>query len=87
MIRFIDLRHHEDDIQARFAFFCTVTDTFIAFGGEQTFDTVADFQEAAANSSSLDRCTRLCPDWAHEPDPRGCPVCEGMACPPWGCDR
>lgn len=84
MIRFIDLRHHEGDLGGpRFAFFDTVTDTFMPFAGEQVFDTLADFREAAANSPNLDRCIRLCPDWTRTVPPNGCPVCNSLNCPPW----
>ena len=44
MLRFVDLRH-ADIAGANFAFFNTVNDRFIELGGEQSWDTWAEFVE------------------------------------------
>ncbi len=65
MIRFIDLRGAETGYE--FAFWDTVTDTFITVGRDQAWDSIADLQEGAMISGIDDaferRLIRLCPDW------------------------
>ncbi len=47
MIRFIDLRHHEEDIGDRFAFWNTVTDRFISDDMDrQAWTTIEDSRDA-----------------------------------------
>lgn len=46
-----------------FSFFCTITDTFEDFNGEQTFESIADF-ESYYEGEELDRYLSLIPkDW------------------------
>ena len=65
MIRFIDLKgqiHFDDDPQ--FAWFNTVTDEFMEFDYQQTFDTWEEFEECYRRSPSgypLERFKKLFP--------------------------
>lgn len=64
MIRFIDLRGQHTGY--RFAFFSTVTDSFISCGGDQVFDTWEEF-EKVNGEEMLERCKSLCPEWVFHP--------------------
>ena len=68
MIRFIDLRHHADDLAGdRFAFFDTVTDTFVADDmGCQVWDTIGEFASGyqPTETHPLSRFVGLTPEWA-----------------------
>lgn len=48
MIRFIDLGHQIDifEEESHFAFYDTMTDSFLSFGGCQVFTSLDDFAEA-----------------------------------------
>lgn len=72
MIRFIDLGRQvagdDEDGPKSFAFFDTVIDQFLAFDGDQVFETREEFDDACAESLTSkdydDRCRRLIPeDW------------------------
>lgn len=66
MIRFIDLRKAQI-AGGRFAFFDTVTDTFITDDmGDQTWDTVGEFTENYRSNEELDRFIKLIPKWAEK---------------------
>ena len=76
MIRYIDLGHQlwpDGEEPPDFAFFNTVTSRFVTVGGQQTFDSVADLQEAAAGDSSVDlkRLLSLVPVDPTPPLPEG----------------
>lgn len=60
MKRFIDLRGQH--IGERFAWWCTVSDTFESFKGEYAFNTWKDFVEVY-EGEQLDRYRGLCPSW------------------------
>lgn len=65
MIRFIDLRNQGTGY--RFAFFDTVSDRFLDFGGEHAWDSVKDFTEVYTKNShgyDVDRLVRQLPEWA-----------------------
>lgn len=62
MIRFVDTRSAM--IGARFAFYDTISDKFMDFGGNQTFDDWAEFEEWQPEGELRERCRCLCPDWA-----------------------
>lgn len=70
MIRFIDLRHHAEEIGERFAFWDTVVDRFVDAGGEQAWSEWAAFAEAV-DPAFAERCRRLAPSWVHAPSPHG----------------
>ena len=69
MIRFIDLRHVSEAIQARFAFWNTVTDKFFTNGfGDQAWDTMDQFtREFNGTKQQLERLVGLSPAWTKEP--------------------
>lgn len=71
MIRFVDLRYQ--GIGYRFAFWDTVTNSFMELCGSQAWETFGEFEdelrEESANlkvetSTLLERCKSLCPSWA-----------------------
>lgn len=68
MIRFIDLRHHTDDLAgSRFAFFDTVTDTFVADDmGCQVWEAIGQFAQGYKLTAAhpLERFVGLTPEWA-----------------------
>jgi hypothetical protein len=73
VIRFVDLR--EADIGYRFAFFDTITDTFITVWHTNVWDSFEDFRidwEDADDEGEelplLSRFRDLCPPWALEND-------------------
>lgn len=71
MIRFIDLRHHEEDLAGdRFAFFNTVTGQFLSDDvGTQTWGTLQDFEtdiSCGPDAEYKDRCVALVPEWLKE---------------------
>lgn len=66
MIRFIDLRGQETG--ARFAFFDTVTDSFIGPPSWQTWDTEAELRIDLQGDPRLERMAGLLPDWARVPE-------------------
>lgn len=70
MIRFVDLRHVADDIGGdRFAFYDTVTDTFVADDmGAQTWETIGDFARGY-QGDELGRFVDLSPEWAKHAAP------------------
>lgn len=62
MIRYINIGHqiNLDPGQPRqFAFFDTVTDTFLEIDGVQVFDTIPEFQECAEAGCSPEQAERL----------------------------
>ncbi len=66
MIRFIDLRHHTEDLGGdRFAFWDTVTDTFVTDDiGCQTWETIDQFTEGYLGPQKIERFIALTPGWA-----------------------
>ena len=60
MKRFVDLRHTQVD--AAFAFYCTVTDSFERHSGNQTWDSAADFMDDY-RGSDIQRYKSLLPEW------------------------
>ena len=68
MIRFIDIRNQGTGY--RFAFWDTVTNSFLMFDGDQGFENRDDFEDAWLNSNkkalNLNRLKSLCPKWAHD---------------------
>lgn len=70
MIRFIDLQHNAYDLgfenDIAFAFFDTVTDTFVDFGGEQVFEARGDFARRSHGHPFRERCLAKIPDWVSE---------------------
>ena len=65
MKRFIDLRHHSEDIGARFAWWCTVTDRFESYCTEYAWETWKDFEDVC-HPDKLERYRKLCPNWVFE---------------------
>lgn len=71
MIRFVDVRYQ--GLQARFAFWDTVTSRFFTYFDAQAFDRWEDFAEAFAatphgqNHDLLARHRNLCPPWVFNP--------------------
>ena len=71
MIRFVDLGKQiggdDEDWDREFAFYNTVSDRFINFGGSQIWATVSDFEsdykKFANNDHPLERFLSLIPDW------------------------
>lgn len=64
MRRFIDLGNQTfncEEGHKEFAFYCTVSDTFMNFGGSFTFETVSEFTDYAKGHEDIDRCLRLIP--------------------------
>lgn len=61
MIRHIFIGDQINEGDKQFAFFDTVTDTFLSFEGEQVFDNVEDFKYCARGNSLLERCLALIP--------------------------
>jgi len=76
VIRFIDLGRQiglDEEWSREFAFFDTITDTFITMDGEQVWDSWTEFKEAYAGtpwrtrtSWTLERFRSLCPAWVFE---------------------
>lgn len=64
MIRFIDLRGQ--DINARFAFFDTITDRFVEVFNEHAWNTFAEFKDDCHSTPMVKRCRKLCPPWAFD---------------------
>jgi hypothetical protein len=66
MMRFLNLKNQICEGSNSFAFYDTVTDEIIDFGGEQVFDDVEDFTKACTidpqKKHILDRCLGLIPD-------------------------
>lgn len=74
MIRFIDLGKQlevdESDPEAprSFAFYDTISDTFINFNGSETFESWESlvsmfFPDEFPDDETLERLRRLCPEW------------------------
>lgn len=64
MIRFIDLRHHHEDMGERFAFWDTVTNRFIEDDMKcQAWETIGEFAQGY-QGDELDRFVGLTPEWA-----------------------
>ena len=64
MIRFIDLSDQIQEGQKAFAFFNTVTDSFVSFNYIQVFYSVREPKEACEDISCrdfIDRCINLIP--------------------------
>jgi len=61
MIRFIHIGDQIKDDADEFAFFDTVTSTFLSFDGEQVFDSFGDFAYFAADER-YQRCLRILPE-------------------------
>ena len=61
MIRFINIGDQIAENCRAFAFFDTVTNTFLAFDGEQVFETEEEFIDAASGEL-LDHCLSLIPE-------------------------
>lgn len=75
MIRFIDLGkqiasyENDPEFPRQFAFYDTMSDTFISANGGQVFDSWDEFLDQAATELSLERinrCRSLCPKWVFE---------------------
>ena len=73
MIRFIDLGKQiavdesDPDYSRQFAFYNTISDTFLSANGGQVFDSWWEFLENAEtelSSEMINRCRALCPGWA-----------------------
>lgn len=71
MIRFIDLRHHTDDLAGdRFAFFDTLTNTFVTDDmGCQVWETIGQFDQGYNGPHKLARFVELTPEWAKHAAP------------------
>lgn len=84
MIRFVDLR--DQDIGARFAFYNTISDTWIEAEDLGTcWQTWPEFRAAYSNiwnADFLDRLEGLTPAWAHRPEDEkldlGCVLCREL---------
>ena len=72
MIRFIDLGKQiavdetDPDYPRQFAFYNTISDTFLSANGGQVFDSWHEFEKNATGEISRDmvsRCFGLCPKW------------------------
>ena len=69
MIRFIDLR--DEGTGNNFAFFDTVKNRFLEFGGVAAWEDFADFKDGCSyefeedQNKIVERCIRLCPPWTH----------------------
>lgn len=62
MIRFIKIGSQIIEGENQFAFYDTVVDSFIEFGGNHVFDSIKDFTECFRSTNpgeSIDRFTRL----------------------------
>lgn len=71
MIRFVDIRNQ--DIGDRFAFYDTVTETFVDFSGVQTWNTWGELKDwiyidetPLASPEYVQRLKSVCPDWVFE---------------------
>jgi hypothetical protein len=73
MMRFIDLGKQiavdesDPDYPRQFAFYNTISDTFIVANGGSVFDSWDEFLEQAAEELSIEAINRLrslCPEWA-----------------------
>jgi hypothetical protein len=71
MIRFIDLR--EQDTGYRFAWWTTITDTFLSFAGCEAWDDMEDFKEcfdidgrSHPGDYAYNRFAGLAPRWAFD---------------------
>lgn len=66
MIRFVDIRNNKGMCD-RFAFYNTITDKFCELGGEQTWTTKKEFQEAFESEKEkhedVSRFLCLMPEW------------------------
>lgn len=71
MIRFIDLRHHTDDLAGcRFAFYDTVTDRFVEDDiNGHTWETINQFAQGYNGSHEIARFVALTPEWAKHAAP------------------
>ncbi len=69
MIRFLNLANQISEGINSFAFYDTVTDAIIEFGGENKFDDVEGFTKACLidneNKHLIERCLKLIPDDFH----------------------
>jgi hypothetical protein len=64
MIKFVYIGDQINSESREFAFFDTISDTFIRFGVEIVFDSLEEFNDSAeAYGSMYTRCMRLIPDW------------------------
>ena len=72
MIRFIDLRHHEEDLGGeRFAFWNTVVDEFVKDAmGCQAWAVMSEFDAGDGDDGYASRCASVAPEWAHRPAER-----------------
>src|SRR5262245_51458564 len=68
MIRFVDIRNQ--GVGARFAFWNTTSDQFLAVCGEQAWNNWEEFLGSGPSADLADRVFSLCPKWVHEPDAR-----------------
>ena len=71
MIRFIDLRHHLDDISAQFAWWDTITDKFLEYDGNMAWWCWNNFEHdyhiaKREQDYDLERFKSLCPQWVFE---------------------
>lgn len=66
MIRFIDIR--EQGTGDRFAFWDTVTDSWVCVDGDYAWSLWEDFAKAAEGILDLSRYRSLCPDWVDVED-------------------
>jgi hypothetical protein len=61
MIRFINLTNQITDEQKEFAFYNTVSDTFMVFNDEHTFTSV-DYFKKCCDDNLKERCLQLIPN-------------------------
>ena len=61
MIRYVYIGDQIIEDYDDFAFFDTITDTFLSFDGDQVFSSVAEFENATIDSKLLKRCLLLIP--------------------------
>jgi hypothetical protein len=61
MIRYIYVGDQIDEGAKDFAFFDTITDSFISFDGEQVFSSMKDFTDYAIEDERYIRCMELIP--------------------------
>jgi hypothetical protein len=59
MLRYVYLGDQITDDSEEFAFYDTITDTFLSFDGQQTFDSIEDFSFWAKDSDIYERCLGL----------------------------
>jgi len=64
MIRFIDIRGQGTG--CRFAFWDTVTDSFVNLDGDFAWNTWEELFDSGGNAADIDRYHSLCPSWVFD---------------------